>query len=174
MTEHYTPHSPRSAVPAAEPTSPHAGDWAWLAGRWTVKHSRLRERLAGSTAWEEFDGTCVNWPTLGGMGNVDDNVLEMAGGTYRALAMRAVDIRTRQWSIWWLDARSMTIDPPVRGGFANGVGTFMGDDILDGRPIKVRFEWTSITSTSAHWEQAFSADAGATWETNWRMQFTRA
>jgi hypothetical protein len=26
---------------------------------------------------------------------------------------------------------------------------------------------------SAHWEQAFSADGGRTWETNWRMRMTR-
>ena len=27
--------------------------------------------------------------------------------------------------------------------------------------------------TAARWEQAFSADGGATWEVNWVMEFTR-
>ena len=151
---------------------PH--DWDFLAGHWSVRHRRLKARLVGNTDWEEFAGTCVMWPTLDGAGNVDDNVLELPGGTYRAMGLRAFDAKTRQWSIWWLDARYPTrLDPPVRGGFRDGVGTFLGDDTLNGRPIKVRFRWSEITATSARWEQAFSPDGGATWETNWTMQFTR-
>jgi hypothetical protein len=67
-----------------------------------------------------------------------------------------------------------TIEPPVRGGFANGVGIFQGEDTLRGQPIIVRFMWSEITANSARWEQAFSPDAGATWEVNWVMHFTRA
>jgi hypothetical protein len=54
------------------------------------------------------------------------------------------------------------------------VGTFVADDTLDGRPIRVRFVWSRITARSAQWEQAFSADGGASWEINWVMQFERA
>lgn len=149
-------------------------DWDFLVGRWTVRHRRLKARLAGSTEWDEFDGTCVNWPTLGGEGNVDDNVLELPGGTYHALGIRALDAKEGHWLIWWLDQRHLTIDTPMRGGFKDGVGTFLADETFDGRPIKVRFRWSEITPTSARWEQAFSPDAGATWETNWIMHFRRA
>lgn len=151
----------------------HEHDWDFLVGRWNVQHRRLKARLAGSTEWEEFDGTSVLWLTLGGLGTVDDNLLELPSGTYRAMGIRAFDKETSQWSIWWLDARSIAIEPPVRGGFEDGVATFVGDDTLNGRPITVRFRWSQITPTSARWEQAFSPDGGATWETNWTMQFTR-
>src|SRR5688572_32709995 len=80
-------------------------DWDFLAGRWTVRHRRLKARLAGSTEWEEFAGTSVNWPTLGGEGNVDDNVIELPDGTYRAVTIRALDAKAGQWLIWWLDQR---------------------------------------------------------------------
>jgi len=62
----------------------------------------------------------------------------------------------------------------VRGGFKDGVGVFVGEDTLNGRPITVRFRWSEITATSAKWEQAFSPDGGVTWETNWEMDLSRA
>lgn len=158
-----------------EPTHTGAAhDFDFLVGSWTVRHRRLKSRLAGSTEWDEFAGTSVLWKTLGGLGTVDDNVLDLPGGTYRAVTIRAFNPEKRRWSIWWLDARNPAIDPPVHGGFKDRVGTFVGDDTFNGRPIKVRFRWSKITPTSAHWDQAFSLDGGATWEENWHMEFTRA
>ena len=135
----------------------------------------VKARLVGATEWEDFNGTCANWPILAGQGNVDDNEIELPAGAYHGVGVRAFDPATRQWSIWWLDSRfPASIDTPVRGGFANGVGTFVADDIQNGRAVKVRFKWSDITSRTARWEQAFSPDGGATWEVNWRMEFTRA
>jgi hypothetical protein len=65
------------------------------------------------------------------------------------------------------------LEPPVRGGFVDGTGTFLADETIDGKPVRVRFLWSRITSTTCRWEQAFSADGGLTWETNWVMDFTR-
>jgi hypothetical protein len=149
-------------------------DWAFLVGRWNVQHRRLKKRLVGDTQWEDFAGTCVNWPLMGGLGNVDDNVLELPGGTYRGVGVRAFDAETRQWSIWWIDSRRGGMDPPVRGGFKDGVGVFQGADTHEGRPIIARFRWSEITANTAKWDQAFSTDGGKTWETNWLMQFARA
>lgn len=152
----------------------HRHDWDWLAGNWNVRHHRLRERLTGNDEWQEFNGTCRMVQTLNGFGNMDDNWLDLPAAAYRAMGIRAFNSETRKWSIWWLDERSQTIEPPVRGGFADGVGTFVGDDTLRGQPIIVRFRWSEIAANSARWEQAFSPDRGATWEVNWRMEFTRA
>jgi hypothetical protein len=159
--------------PSRQKGSGGSHDWDWLVGSWTVRHRRLKARLAGCSQWEQFSGTSVAWLALGGLGTVDDNVIEAPSGTYRAVGIRAFDAKTRQWSIWWLDGRNPVIETPVRGGFEDGVGTFVADEIQEGVPVTVRFRWSQITPVSARWEQAFSPDGGATWETNWEMEFTR-
>lgn len=149
------------------------GDFGFQTGEWRVRHRKLRERLVGASDWVEFPGTCRAFEVMGGEANVEDNLLEDPAGAYRAAAFRRRDPETGRWSIWWHDGRSGGLDPPVQGRFEDGVGTFLAEDVLDGRPIRVRFVWSEITPTSARWEQAFSADGGATWEVNWVMTFER-
>lgn len=111
---------------------------------------------------------------LGGSGNVDDNWIELPGGAYRAVTLRAYNSATDRWSIWWLDGRHPDrLDAPMVGRFENGTGAFYADDSFRGKPVRVRFLWTRPGCDTARWEQAFSADAGRTWETNWIMNFTR-
>ena len=149
------------------------GDFGFQTGEWRVRHRKLRTRLAGSTDWFEFGGTCRAFEVMGGEANVEDQYLDDPTGAYRASAFRRLDREAGQWSIWWHDARSGVLDPPVTGRFKEGVGTFFADDTLNGQPIRVRFVWSGITADSARWEQAFSADGGATWEVNWTMDFER-
>jgi hypothetical protein len=46
-------------------------------------------------------------------------------------------------------------------------------DAHEGRTILVRYVWSNITPTSAHFEQEFSTDGGKTWEVNWITDQTR-
>lgn len=161
------------AIQQAPAGSP--GDFDFLRGRWKVSHRRLLRRLAGCTDWQSFDGTCHQWPLLDGLGNVDDNWMDLPGGAYRAATLRAFDPATRQWSIWWLDGRAPgRIDIPMRGGFDGAVGLFFADEDFEGRPIRVRFLWQTDGPDRCSWQQAFSPDGGRTWETNWVMQFARS
>jgi len=155
-------------------TSSSPTDFDFFIGDWRVRHRRLKERLAGCDDWIEFDGACHVRRLLGGAGNCDDNLLAMPGGTYRAVTLRSFDAVTRQWSIWWLDGRfPHRLDPPMIGGFDAGTGVFFADDMFNGMPIRVRFLWHACAGDAPHWEQAFSADGGETWETNWTMAFAR-
>lgn len=152
-----------------------ATDFDFLVGCWRVRHRRLKERLVGDTRWEEFGGSSEQRMLLDGRGNVDDCVVELPAGAYRAVTLRSFDPESRQWAIWWLDGRSPhQIDVPMIGGFSGGVGTFYADELFKGRPIRVRFLWSGITPDACRWEQAFSADEGRTWEINWVMEFSRA
>ena len=149
-------------------------DFDFVIGCWNVAHRRLKERLANCSEWVEFSGTSETRRVLGGSGNIEDNVLELPEGTYRAVALRSFNPAEGAWAIWWLDGRDpWSIDVPVVGKFSEGVGLFYADNVFDGQPIRTRFTWTQVTSDALRWEQAFSADAGLTWETNWTMNFAR-
>lgn len=153
----------------------HVHDFDFLVGDWKVHHRRLKERLAGSTEWQEFAGTSTMHMAMDGRATFDDNLLELPAGTYRAIGVRAYDPKTGDWAIWWLDGRNPhgPLDPPVKGRFENGVGTFYANDTLRGKTVRVRYTWSQITPTSAHWQQAYSPDGGKTWEVNWDMDFLR-
>jgi hypothetical protein len=157
------------------PLPPDASrDFDFQIGTWTVKHRRLNERLSNCDDWEDFDGTCTMATVLDGYGNVEDNLLHIASGSYRAVALRSFDLTTQSWAIWWLDARSPhTLDVPVIGKFTDNVGAFYADDKLGGSPVRVRFLWLKADSSAPRWEPAMSSDDGATWETNWTMDFKR-
>ena len=146
----------------------------FLIGRWAVHPRFLSERLAGGADWIEFPGTCTLQKILGGLGNFDQNEIELPGGHYAGASLRLYDPAAACWSIYWLDSRRPgRIDPPVIGRFDNGIGIFYGDHRFGEKPIRVRFIWSRITRGAARWEQAFSVDDGNNWETNWTMDFTR-
>ena len=170
---HATQDTPKAAQ--VKPNLSGLNDFDFLVGQWHGHHRKLKEKLANSHEWEEFDGSLSMRKLMDGYANVDDNVFNTPEGTYRGVGLRSYDTKTGQWAIWWLDGRDPfgQLDPPVKGHFENGVGTFYSTDTLRGKPIRVRFVWSKITPTSAHWEQAYSADDGKTWEVNWTMDFTR-
>lgn len=148
-------------------------DFDFLVGEWNVRHRRID---AKSQKWVEFDGTCSNRNLTDGWVNFEEHKLNAPNGAYKAVALRSFDAKNRQWTIRWLDSRypQGSIDPGVKGGFENGIGTFYADfKDSNGKPMRVRFIWSEITANSARWEQSVSADAGETWETNWIMNFQR-
>lgn len=143
-------------------------------GEWRVKHRRLKQRLKNADDWEVFEGRSSMRLILDGLGNIEDNIIDLPGNCYRAAALRSFDKASGQWAIWWLDSRAPHhLDVPLIGRFENGVGSFYADDTFEGRPIRVRFTWSETDTDSPKWEQAFSADGGLSWETNWEMRFLR-
>src|SRR5882757_1382572 len=84
---------PAAGTDAAAIDAPRDGraDFDWFAGRWAVSHRKLRRRLADDTHWDEFAGRCEMRPMVGGLANVDDNILEQPSGPYRAGTLRLFD-----------------------------------------------------------------------------------
>lgn len=133
-------------TPATTPTTA-AHDFDFLVGHWTTRQRRLKHRLQGSDDWETFDATTHN---------------------------------QHLWSIHWVTNEGGGIDPatgrldaPVVGRFHGDEGVFDGEDVFEGRAIRVRFHWQRQGPDRARWQQAFSGDGGISWEVNWVMEFER-
>ena len=149
-------------------------DFDFFIGSWTVRHRCLQEWLKGATTWEEFGGTSVARKILGGPGHIEEYTLEYASGATEGLAVRLFDPQTQQWSLYEADASSGFDSRPVIGSGKDGRVEGYSHLPWEGKYIFRRVIWSEITATSFHWEQAFSADGGKTWETNWIADFVRS
>jgi hypothetical protein len=150
-------------------SSPH--DFDFLHGDWTVANRRLTDFLQPAGGWVEFEGTSRCFPFFDGAANVDEIDMPYLGS--KGLTLRLFDRETAQWSLNWSSSGTGKLFPPVTGHFTGGRGEFYGDDAHDGKDVRVRFVWSGVSVSGARWEQAFSVDDGASWVTNWTMDFTR-
>lgn len=167
-----------TAVAQTPPVAPRDGahDFDFESGNWHTTLRRLVAPLTGSTAWARYEGTTVVKPLLDGRFNTAELKVTGVGGTtgrIEGVALRLYDPAAKQWSLNYATAGGGTLTAPVYGSFRDGRGEFYGTDVVDGRVILVRFVISDITPTSCHFEQAYSADGGRTWEINWIADDTK-
>lgn len=157
------------SAPSAPATRDGQRDFDWEWGRWTTKVRVLRNPLSGQAPqWAEYEGTSVVKPLLDGKANFVELSVAGGAGKIEGGALRLYNPAARQWSLNFASLRNGLLTAPVFGGFdGHGKGTFVGADMLEGRAILVRFVITQVSPSSARFEQAYSSDGGATWETNW-------
>lgn len=150
-------------------------DFDWEVGRWKTRLRRLANPLSHTDApqWVEYEGTSTVSPVLDGRANLVELRVQGPAGKIEGASLRLYNPQTRQWSLNFASVRGGTLTRPVFGGFRHGRGEFHGLEDLDGRQVLVRFVISAITSDSARFEQAYSDDGGATWETNWIAIDTR-
>jgi hypothetical protein len=155
-----------------------ATDFDFLLGAWSIRNRRRRATslLAEKGGdWEEFPATHTGTKALDGKVTIEHYEATFPNGQLvKGLTIRAFDAATQQWAIVWLDNRQPPDFAPLLGRFKDGVGEFyQAITTPDGKPLHVRFTWDHITEETARWQQAFSYDAGLTWDTNWVMEFSR-
>jgi hypothetical protein len=158
-------------APSADATAQQSGqqDFAWEHGSWTTWVRVLRNPLSGEPPlWAEYGGTSVVRPLLDGKANFVELSVSGPTGKIEGGSLRLYNPQSRQWSLNFASLRNGMITAPVFGGFdKQGRGIFVGQDMMEGRAILVRFVITRPSAFEAHFVQAYSGDGGATWETNW-------
>jgi hypothetical protein len=167
---------------SASQASSHSGaqDFDFLYGRWHIRNRRLGRHFQGSQDWEQFDAVSEARPLPGGIGNLDSFVPQGWRPGFVGATLRVFNPQTQLWSIFWLsnidggvDGSTGQLHTPVVGRFERNHGQFFGDELRDGRPIRVRFDWHVLGPDAARWEQSFSNDGGQSWELNWVMDLSR-
>ncbi len=165
------------AVPLLTPATRdnHTG-FDFLVGTWSTHYRILRHRLSHDDVWYDCYGHSVVRRFWGGSGNLEVGDLRCPPprGHIEGMTLRTYDAATRQWSLYWGTKKIGLAMPPQVGHFdASGAGEFFAADKYEGKAVVVRYRWTLLTGDHPRFEQAFSADGGRTWETNWTTDYTR-
>ncbi len=159
------------AAPAAQKNGQQ--DFDWEIGAWKTQLKRRLRPLTGSNEWVEYEGTTIVREALDGRANLAELEVRGPHGRIEGVSLRLYNPQAGQWALHYANIANGTLTLPVIGAFSDGRGEFYAADTLDGRSILVRFVISDITADSAHFEQAYSADGGKTWETNWIATDTR-
>jgi hypothetical protein len=166
--------APAQALPVTEVSNNLPGhEFDFLYGQWSVRNRFLNKRLANSQEWTEFDASDAFHALPGNLGSEETYHTEH-WPDYHAIGLHLYDPKLKRWKLYWADNRNEqgTMQTLATGDFAGNVGTFYAPDEFNGKSITVRILWKHLDQNHAHWEQAFSADQGVSWETNWTMDFT--
>jgi hypothetical protein len=153
-------------------------DFDFIFGSWAIHNRKRRDSTdPACDDWVEFATTSRTEPIFGGLSHLEriHAGQDTPGGPWEGLTLRQFDPTEGAWRIWWASTkRPGHVDPPLSGRFSDGVGVFIGEDTLAGRPIGVRFTWTEAGPGRARWTQEFSWDAGESWRLDWVMDFSRS
>ena len=156
---------------AAAPDGSH--DFDFEIGTWKTHVSKLVHPLSGSQDWAQYDGTTVVSKVWNGRANLVELEVDGPKGHLELASFRLYNPEAQQWSLNVASSRGGAFGVPTIGEFKQGRGEFIDQETFNGRAILVRFVITPVSADSCHFEQAFSADGGKTWEVNWIADDTR-
>ena len=164
-----------AASVATSPVNRDGGhDFDFAVGTWQLHILRLVHPLTGSKTWVTMEGTKVFRTVWDGSAQVEQVEADGPNGHFESMGLMLYNPKSHQWSVNFANGSQGTLSPAAFGEFRGGTGEFFNSDTLNGRAIAVRYTWSQITPTTHHFEQAFSADGGKSWEPNLRVTLTRA
>jgi hypothetical protein len=142
---------------ATDPLGPHALDF-WL-GSWELSWGdggrgiNLIERsVGGRVVVETFEGS-------GPRGVLHGKSLSIREG------------ETGPWRQTWVDSSGAYID--LVGVETGGRISFQQSTIEDGVTVTRRMVWLDVTPNALRWEWQRTVDDGATWTTDWAIDYRR-
>jgi hypothetical protein len=160
--------------PAADTARPGEHEFDFALGTWKEHTTRLLHPLTGSITWENMEGVSVVHQFWNGRGNLTELESDGPNGHLELLALRLYSSDTHEWHLTFATSKGGTLGmPQTIGEFKNGIGQFNDQESFNGKTIWLRFTITPISADAYRSEQAFSNDAGKTWETNWINNYER-
>lgn len=151
-----------------EPGKP--GDFDFLQGEWRISHRRLKE--PNTNQWDVFEGEATCWSILDGIASIEE--LRIPARQFSGMGLRILDVGKKLWSDFWVNSKSGILTAPgVTGGFKNGVGIFISEEVEQERTIHARGMWDNIGRETCRWQQSVSTDGGKSWQDNWIMDWRR-
>jgi hypothetical protein len=166
--------APNADAPNASPQQDGQHDFDFNLGTWKTSMKRLQHPLTGSTTWVELNGTVVVRKVWDGRAQLEEVEADGPAGHFEDLGLFLYNPQARQWSLNFANSKVGIIGvPPTIGEFKDGRGEFYDQETFNGRTILARIVWSDVTVDSHRFEQAFSVDAGKTWEANVVATLTR-
>jgi hypothetical protein len=97
------------------------------------------------------------------------------GKPYVGNTVRVFNPETKEWSLYWVDNYNLHLGLTyqTKGKFENGIGTFYGEEMFEGKKVKQKFTWKKIDDNTSYWDQAYFDESKNDWEINWTMEFKR-
>lgn len=141
--------------------SPESRQLDFWVGEWELtyaaqgKPARSRNRIT-----KTLDGCVVAEEFTGAPGT------RLDGRSYSTF-----DRATRQWKQTWVDNTGAYLD--FTGAFADGRMVFSREAVRDGKRFLQRMVFEDIRPDSLKWLWQRSDDAGATWTTQWAIDYRR-
>jgi hypothetical protein len=159
-------HDKAHALPDTPVGTPH--DFDFEHGRWHTTLRRLLKPLSGSDQWADYTGTSNVHSLMQGRANLVELDVTGPQGRIQGVSLRLFDTERKRWTLNFSNVQSGALEIPMSGGFANSRrGVFYSAETFKGQPIIARFVVDVLDDDNCRFEQAFSADGGATWEVNW-------
>jgi hypothetical protein len=139
--------------------SPEARQLDFWVGEWDVTwanngkaRNRVTRILDGCVILEQFDGT----PGTKLMGH----------------SVSTFDRTTKRWRQTWVDNTGAYLD--FTGGIEDGRMVFAREAERDGKKFRQRMVFEDVRADSLKWLWQRSDDGGATWKTQWEIDYRRA
>lgn len=159
---------PGSGLAMARRDGKHDFDFAFGTFRTHIMTMRR-----GTSKWVSIDGVVTTRKVWNGKANLEEIEARTPTGQFEGLTLRMYDPQAKQWNLYFANSRDGQIAEPLTGQFANGRGEFYSQELIAGKATFVRNVYFDATPTSYRFEQAFSNDAGKTWQPNFIAALTR-
>ena len=140
----------------------------WV-GEWDVN---LRQKQKDNSWKDSVKAKAKIYPILDG-----EAILELWDGGKDGIigySLRNYNQEKKRWDLWlnW-PAKNRSGTSRLAGTFRHGRGEFFVKNVVGRRERITRYTFSDISENSLRWDDAFSNDKGATWSSNWIMEFSR-